>query len=57
MKSEDERLNRCRKCKHTFPVYCNDGWHFIGCNKLKCKWILEIENCPLQEDNQRKVKN
>jgi len=52
MRSEDERLNRCRKCKHTFPVYCNDGWHFIGCNKLKCKWVLEIENCPLQEDNQ-----
>jgi hypothetical protein len=50
--SENERLDRCRKCKFAHYVYSFDNWKFVGCSKSKWKWVIEIENCPLLEDNQ-----
>lgn len=52
MRSEDERFDRCRKCKFAHYVSSLDNWKFVGCSESKYKWVIEIENCPLQEDNQ-----
>ena len=49
MTSENERFDRCKKCKFAHFVSSLDDWQFVGCSKSKNKWVIEIENCPLQE--------
>jgi hypothetical protein len=49
MMDREKAVERCTGCK-----YCNshayyDGCMYMGCKKLDNKWIVEVEQCPMED--------
>ena len=51
----EERKQRCRKCEYSKHVNAQNDWGFPGCYKspYKGKWIIEIEDCPKEVENEK----
>lgn len=51
---ETQRDKRCKNCEDARVVYATGGFKFLGCSHkpYKGKWIIEIESCPLEVENE-----
>lgn len=47
----DHNDGRCKGCKYARTINSTEGWQFVGCicEPYKGKWVVEIENCPMEE--------
>lgn len=52
--ANEQRHKRCEGCKYANIVHATGGFKFLGCSHkpYKGKWIIEIESCPLEVDNE-----
>lgn len=51
MIGREEVLNRCKDCKYCNKSAYYDGCLYMGCKQLDDKWIVNVEQCPIEEKN------